>query len=450
MLITRVALRYTVAVMSDSTGSSTTAPATSKPPCRREDALAVLTRLRDAGHVAYFAGGCVRDELLGLHPADWDVATDAPPARVRALFPRTQAVGAAFGVILVREHQSTVEVATFRTDGGYADGRRPESVVFTTAEEDAKRRDFTINGLFLDPIAGRVIDFVGGQVDLRTRTLRAIGDADARFNEDHLRLLRAVRFAARFGLNYDPATRGAVVAHASRLARIAPERIADELRRMLVVPGIRQRAWADLRSLGLADVIFRQLPARANDPTREIFASLDSPAPIPFGLALASTAIELQIGTGVQDLRRLLEPAKLANTIRALRQSLRISNDEAELAYGALDFGPLLQDVRPSVAMLKRFLARPSSDASRALMLVLERLGLHADRLGWLREQFAIHDSTDVAPTPLLSGDDLIGLGWAPGRRFKRVLDEVYDAQLEHRVNTHDEAIALAQALAAD
>ena len=166
-----------------------------RPPCERGDAEAVVRRLREKGHVAYFAGGCVRDLLLGLEPKDWDVATDAPPARVRELFSKTDAVGAAFGVILVRHGKSVVEVATFRSEGSYLDGRRPSEVYFTTAEEDAKRRDFTINGLFLDPMEGdRVIDFVGGQEDLKARRLRAIGDADARFAEDHLRLLRAVRF----------------------------------------------------------------------------------------------------------------------------------------------------------------------------------------------------------------------------------------------------------------
>ncbi|HMO25034.1 MAG TPA: hypothetical protein PKB10_02085, partial [Tepidisphaeraceae bacterium] len=290
-------------------------------------------------------------------------------------------------------------------------------------------------------------DYVGGQEDLHRATLRAIGDPEARFNEDHLRLLRAVRFAARFGLTYDPATRNAIVAHAPRLARIAPERIADELRRMLTVPTVRQRAWTDLRELGLADVIFRQLPERATIPVHSIFTAIDAPATIPFGLALASGALELQLGEETTDLRRLLEPATLARTIRALRQSLRISNDEADLARGTLDFGPLLQDAPPNVAMLKRFLARPSADASRALMLVLERIGLHADRLAWLRAQLAIHDTTDVAPPPLLTGDDLIAIGWSPGKRFKHVLDDVYDAQLEHRITTRDQAIALAKSL---
>src|SRR5580700_9848755 len=165
-----------------------------KPPCSPSDALIVLKGLREAGHVAYFAGGCVRDSLLGLEPADWDVATDAPPQKVRSLFSSTQAVGAAFGVILVRQGKSTVEVATFRSDGVYEDGRRPSSVTFTSAQEDARRRDFTINGLFLDPIEDRVIDYVEGQKDLKAGLIRAIGEPRHRFDEDHLRLLRAVRF----------------------------------------------------------------------------------------------------------------------------------------------------------------------------------------------------------------------------------------------------------------
>src|SRR5687768_12609710 len=185
-------------------------PTSEKPSSTRGDALAVVNRLREAGHLAYFAGGCVRDALLGLEPKDYDVATDAPPDRVRELFPRTQAVGAAFGVILVRQGRSQIEVATFRSEGKYLDGRRPENVTFTTAEEDAKRRDFTINGMFYDPVADKVIDFVGGRQDAPDRVLRAIGNPDERFAEDHLRLLRAIRFAARFGMTIEPATHDAI------------------------------------------------------------------------------------------------------------------------------------------------------------------------------------------------------------------------------------------------
>src|SRR5687768_2488329 len=224
----------------------------------REDALAVVRRLRDAGHVAYFAGGCVRDALLGLEPKDYDVATDAPPDRVRELFPRTQAVGAAFGVILVRQGRSQIEVATFRKDLAYADGRRPEGVVFSTAEEDAKRRDFTINGMFFDPIEEKVIDYVGGQRDAVDRVLRAIGLADERFAEDHLRLLRAIRFAARFGLTIEPSTREAIARNVPHLVRITPERVAEELR-LSLTPVTRGRAWDMIRQYGIDAVVFRFL-----------------------------------------------------------------------------------------------------------------------------------------------------------------------------------------------
>src|SRR4051794_6446387 len=230
-----------------------------KPPSRREDAEAVVRRLRDAGHVAYFAGGCVRDELLGLTPKDYDVATDAPPTRVRQLFNNTQAVGAAFGVILVRWKQSQIEVATFRAEGAYLDGRRPSEVTFTTAEQDARRRDFTINGLFHDPIERKVIDYVGGQADLRAKVLRAIGEPNHRFEEDHLRLLRAIRFAARFDLEIKGETAVAIAKHREQLKRISPERIAEELRLMLT-PNTRKRAWQELWRFGMMPVIFRHLP----------------------------------------------------------------------------------------------------------------------------------------------------------------------------------------------
>ncbi|HMB05430.1 MAG TPA: CCA tRNA nucleotidyltransferase, partial [Isosphaeraceae bacterium] len=208
------------------------------PDRRREFATEVVRQFRQAGHQALWAGGCVRDLLLGLTPSDYDVATDATPEQVMALFRyRTVPVGVSFGVVRVRGplgQGDEVEVATFRSDGAYVDGRHPESVVFSSPRLDAERRDFTINGMFLDPFTGKVIDFVGGQADLKNRILRAIGDPEARFLEDKLRLIRAVRFAARFDLAIEPATRVALRAMASQIAVVSAERIAQELRRMLV------------------------------------------------------------------------------------------------------------------------------------------------------------------------------------------------------------------------
>jgi poly(A) polymerase len=433
-----------------------------KPPCDPRDARIVLERLRAAGHVAYFAGGCVRDLLLGRTPNDWDVATDAPPNRVRALFPNTQAVGAAFGVILVRHHGSVVEVATFRKDAEYVDGRHPTGVRFTTAEEDANRRDFTINGLFLDPLrAGaledQVIDYVGGRKDLQDRLLRAIGDAEARFNEDHLRMLRAVRFAARFGFAIEPATASAIRRHAPQLVRISPERIAEELRIMLTPP-TRAAAYRMLEELELRQLIFRffELPAGPGriDKSISVFAALAQDRVIPFGLALAAASIDhyLWSGPANADARRLFERPMAAKVVRALRQALKISNDESDELRDTLDgLDPLVGFDPPTVAVVKRFLARATAGLSRDLLEALREIGmLDTALVRPLEERLAVLDKTEFAPPPFITGDDLTVAGLTPGPAFKRVLDAVYDAQLEDRVKTKEEALALALRLAGE
>jgi poly(A) polymerase len=315
------------------------APTSSKPPSRREDALAIVKRLRESGQVSYFAGGCVRDTLLGLEPKDYDVATDAPPGRVRELFRNTQAVGAAFGVILVRQGKSVVEVATFRTDVSYEDGRRPTAVRFTSAREDAQRRDFTINGLFYDPIEEQVIDYVGGQEDLKNKVLRAIGEPEHRFTEDHLRLLRAVRFASRFGLEIEAKTAAAIEHHAQHLKRISPERIAEELRLMLT-PSTRTRAYDLLRRFNLDKVILRFLDDAHGHG--EIFSALAAPT-ISFGLALAAMSLDARGG-------KLPAREEVRKAASALRQALRISNQESDQLEAALSFAPLLHDEPPTVA----------------------------------------------------------------------------------------------------
>ena len=420
-------------------------PSSSNAPTHREDALAVVRRLRDAGHVAYFAGGCVRDPLLGLQPKDYDVATDAPPGRVRELFPRTQAVGAAFGVILVRQGRSQIEVATFRSDGKYVDGRRPEGVTFTTAEEDAKRRDFTINGIFFDPLENRVIDYVGGQDDVRDKVLRAIGKPDERFTEDHLRVLRAIRFAARFGLDVEPATWSAVGRQMPQLVRISPERVADELRRMLVPP-TRSTAWRMLGDRGFDAILFRfvkpawtpEAPMLAD--VSPFFDEVCRGATIPFGLALAAAALDwmrhgLPPGSGFRD---ALGGSGVPAIVRGLRQALKLSNDETEDLRGALDgFRFLLDEPAHSVASLKRFLALPTARLSRDLLAALNKGSEVEKRLLELEQ-------TDYAPPPLITGDDLTAAGLTPGPAFKRALDEAYDAQLEGRVTTKAEALAMA------
>jgi poly(A) polymerase len=428
-------------------------PSSGRAPCRREDAEAVLRRLREAGHVAYFAGGCVRDMLLALEPKDWDIATDAPPQRVRQLFPRTQAVGAAFGVILVRQGSSQIEVATFRTDVSYDDGRRPTAVKFTTAEEDAKRRDFTINGLFLDPIENKVIDYVGGQEDLKNKLLRAIGEADHRFEEDHLRLLRAVRFAARFDLTIEPATVAATKKHAPQLKRISPERIAEELRLMLTAP-TRAIAWRMLWELGLGLVVFRNVESLREDAAvscvdqrRSVFLNISPGETVLFGLALAAAVVD--VTGGDRDVRALLEKRAVQRAAHAMRQTLRISNEESDAMEGTLiGAGQMLEgDAVPGIARMKRFLASPTADSAIELLHAFARVGEHVQRIEKVLGELKHLSDLDVAPPPLITGDDLTAAGFQPGPMFKRVLDAVYDAQLEDRITTKDQAMQLAREL---
>jgi poly(A) polymerase len=422
-------------------------------PCDREDALAIVRRLRDAGYVAYFAGGCVRDLLLGETPKDYDVATDAPPDRVRELFRNSQAVGAAFGVILVRQNASVIEVATFRSDGLYLDGRRPSTVRFTTAEEDARRRDFTINGLFLDPIADQVIDHVGGLDDLKARRVRAIGSPAARFDEDSLRLLRAVRFSSRLGFEIEAATADAIRAHAPQLRRISPERIAEELRTMLT-PATRPAAWELLWKLELTREIFRFLSLEATrtpDPTMFLFPRAAPGQTIPFGSALAFAAVcyQLQLVSMDHDPRPLFDPPKVSAAVHALRKSLKISKEETDAMRSTLSsVAPLLTDAEPGVATMKRFLAGPQAAWSRSLLDALAASGLLIRRMSWLREKLSTLELEDVSPTPLLDGDMLAAAGLTPGPLFRRLLDAVYDAQLEGRLSTSQEALTLALSLA--
>jgi poly(A) polymerase len=414
----------------------------SKPPCYRDDAMEVLLRLRDAGHVAYFAGGCVRDLLMGLDPKDYDVATDAPPDKVRKLFRNTQAVGAAFGVVLVKIGRSVVEVATFRADGRYLDGRRPSEVRFTNAEEDAHRRDFTINGIFLDPAKHQFIDFVGGQADIQSKTLRAIGNPAERFDEDYLRMLRAVRFAARFHLTVDPATADAIHRNAPQLAQISPERIAEELRAMMTPP-TRLIAWQLLEDLGLTAVIFRKLPALSQSSRRiKLIQALPANTNTSFGLTLA--AMTLEVMSGERSIFDLLDPANIRQTAHACRVLLKISNEELDAMIGAQSVVQLLQPQAPGAAVMKRFLATSTSSDARMLLGALARLSIQTERIVWLEEAFASFPPDTIAPPPFLTGDDLIAAGLRPGKSFKTLLDRAYDLQLEGRLSGKSEALAKA------
>lgn len=392
----------------------------------RAAASAIAARLRGAGFVAYLAGGCVRDRLLGLDPKEFDLATDARPDEIQRLFPGSRGVGESFGVVLVRRGEHVFDVATFRSEGAYEDGRRPSSVTFTDAANDARRRDFTINGLFEDPATGAIVDLVGGRADLEARRLRAIGDPDARFAEDHLRLLRGVRFAARHGLEIEPATRAAMRRDAPRLAAIARERIGIELRKMLAHPS-RVRAVDELEALGL------DAPTLGGPPVRRTGRRLERlPDPCEPVAALAAWLLD-RAGA---DLSADVPAAAVAR----VREALMLSNEETErLAAILARRRELIErpwDDRP-VAARKRFLAADASGVAIGL-LDSDRPGLADLIQRWTSSV----PPAELAPPPLVTGDDLIRLGHRPGPRFRALLDAAYDAQLEGRVRTRDEAVA--------
>jgi poly(A) polymerase len=454
----------------------------------RRAATWIVRTLRDAGHVAYFAGGCVRDGLLGLHPTDFDVATDAPPPRVRGLFPRTAEVGAAFGVVLVHvpaQHTLdpderpapgssgggggvTVEVATFRADGPYTDARRPDSVRFSDPLADAQRRDFTINALFLDPLAppdppdpavslpsahpdlqGRVIDLVGGVADLRARVVRAVGDPDGRLAEDHLRALRAVRFAARLGFTLDPATAAAITRHAAQLRGVSRERIGDELRRMLAHPA-RAAALTLLQDLALDAPALNEPPAPAPPPAHRpplrLTAALPPDADVPTALAAwATDRANPALGKHPTLSPKWLSDADTAALIRRWRPALCLSNDETDALTATLDavraavgFDALTVPARKRAASKSRF--------GQGLAIVRGWSPAVADHVQGEVACLAA-DGVGLAPAPLVTGDDLVAAGWTPGPRFKGVLERVYDAQLEGRVREKADALELARAL---
>lgn len=402
-----------------------------------------MRTLRDASFTAYFAGGCVRDELLGRTPDDYDVATDATPEKIAALFSRTSQVGAHFGVQLVKFEHAAIEVATFRSDGAYSDNRRPDSVTFTTPREDALRRDFTVNALFLDPFGvpnapnagGAVIDFVNGLDDLAAKTIRAVGNPDARLAEDHLRALRAVRFAARLGFTIEPNTALAIRRHASQLLGVSRERIGEEVRRMAAHPS-RAAAAACMDMLALTrPALLLDSPA---SPTCKHLLALSPDAPLE--LALAAWALDLGADVSVQG------SALLTSTWRS---ALCLSNDEmAALRWIFTHIAAMESDyLTRSIAQQKRLAAKPCF--LHALDLVAAR---HPDRAAHVQFRADELAATPggVSPHPFITGDDLVARGLKPGPKFKPLLDSVYDAQLEGRITDAAQAMDLATQLIED
>jgi tRNA nucleotidyltransferase/poly(A) polymerase len=413
----------------------------------------IVRRLRAAGHEAYLAGGCVRDRLLGRAPLDWDVATSARPEAVRALFPRTVPVGVQFGVILVVEDGARFEVATFRSDDAYVDGRRPSAVHFGSAQDDAGRRDFTINALFEDPLTGEVHDFVGGVADLHAGVIRAIGDAGARIAEDRLRMLRAVRFAARLGFRIEPATQAAIVAAAPTLGDIAAERVGDEVVKILTEGGAR-RGFELLAETGLLPVVLPEVDRMrgvAQSPdyhpegdvwqhTLLLLQQLPAGAPetLALGALLHDVAKPQCAGRKGERITFYGHPAVGADLAVAICQRLRRSRTTWErVDYLVRHHLRLAQAPEMRLATLKKMLAEEGFE-ELCRVARLDALASSRDLryVLFCERRRAELRAEELQPPRLLTGADLLTMGYAPGPRIGEILRLLEDAQLEGEVTS--------------
>jgi len=402
-------------------------------PADKSAALWVLRRLREAGFEALFAGGCVRDMLLGAPSTDYDIATDATPRQVSKLFHTVLLVGAKFGVAMVIHKDRMVEVTTFRSDLSYSDGRRPDAVRFSASpSEDARRRDFTVNGMFYDPIAGKVIDTIGGRRDLRRRVIRTIGRPKQRFAEDYLRMIRAVRFAVRLGFKIAPATAAAIRRFAPKIVSISGERICDELCKMLSGDSVG-RALRKLRELDLAEHILPELFEPESIYETAAWRVEQLARMRDANLALGALLAELPAAS----IRRIVRRWGGSNDLRS------------ELCF----YSEHLSDWRsaPEMALcdLKRLMSSRHFENLRALWRVEERRltgrQLHSRRIA--RRVKSI-PADEISPAPLVTGDDLKKLGLPEGPRLGRILRTIYDAQLNEDISTSRQAVAMARRLA--
>jgi len=437
----------------------------------REFAEKICRALREAGHQAYLVGGCVRDILLGREPADYDVATDATPDRVRQLFPRSINVGAQFGVIVVIEDSggsapAQVEVATFRSDIGYSDGRHPDRVVYASSpQEDVTRRDFTINALLLDPQTDEVLDFVGGRDDLRAGIIRAIGSAEDRFREDKLRMVRAVRFAARFRYAIQSATFTAITKLAPEVHQVSAERVRDELTKLLT-EGAARRAFELLDETRLLPELLPEIARMKGveqppqfhpegDVWKHTLLMLEG-LPTPCSLTLAWGVLLHDVGkpptftppSGPSGRIRFDEHVDVGMRMaQEICRRLRFSNDDtaqvAALVANHLRFKDAPQ-MKPST--LKRFVRLDRFDEHLELHR-LDCMSSHRNLENYelVKRFLAETPPEQVAPPRLLTGDDLIGLGLKPGPAFRSILEAVEDAQLNGRISTREEALQLAR-----
>jgi poly(A) polymerase len=419
----------------------------------------IAERLRENGYIAYFAGGCVRDIVRGETPKDFDIATDAKPETVQKLFLRTYAVGAHFGVIVVLENDFQFEVATFRSDEAYINGRHPSVVHFSSPEEDATRRDFTINGMFYDPVAAEVIDFVGGRADIDAKLVRAIGDPAQRFAEDRLRMLRAVRLATVLDYTIDNQTWDALVAKATSINEISAERIRDELVRIFLSPN-RARGWDLLDSSGLMRAILPELDRMKGvlqpeqfhpegdvfEHTRLMLQFLPEKVSVPLVFAVLLHDVAKPVTATIDETGRIRfsgHDRAGAEMAEEIMRRLRFSGAETEATVEMVRQHMVFKDVpKMREAKLKRFMARPTFDDELELHRV-DCEGSHRmlDNYEFLlrkREEFA---NEPIIPPPLVRGGDLIALGLKPGPEFGEILEAVETRQLEGDLHTREEAL---------
>lgn len=427
----------------------------------------ILQKLRTAGHEAYFAGGCVRDMLLDLEPHDIDIATSALPQEVEKLFSHTVAVGAEFGVIIVLEHDAEIQVATFRHDGTYGDGRHPNKVTFTNAEEDAKRRDFTINGLFYDPFSKEVFDYVNGREDLSKKMIRAIGNPHQRFAEDKLRLLRAIRFATTLGFEIEPDTWKAVCELAPEILVVSAERIRDELQKIFLSPH-RLRGFDLLDESGLLKILLPEMtllkgceqPPEFHPEgdvfvhTRLMLQMLPESASLPLVLSVLFHDIGKPATRTVDEngkMRFYAHDQVGTKMAEKILQRLRFSNEVIEAVLPAVRLHMSFKDAQKMrLSTLRRMMARPTFEDE----LELHRVDCGSshgmlDNYYFLQQKQEEFANMPLIPPPLITGEDLIALGLKPGPMFGKILQRVKDAQLENLISTREEALMLLRTITA-
>ena len=384
-------------------------------------AIDIIRELRRLGYEAYLVGGCVRDMVMQIEPADYDIATSARPEEIIRIFPRTESIGAQFGVVLVIHRGHPFEVATFRSDEAYIDGRRPTGVVFTDSKQDVLRRDFTINGLLYDPLDGHVIDYVGGQADIEAKIVRAIGDPLARFEEDKLRILRAIRFGARLGYTIEQQTWAAVRVMAPKIHQVSQERIREEITRILT-EGQAPRGFRMLDESGLRAEVLPELTWTPHIETA--LGMLHRQTQPDFAVAV------LLHHTPVRDVAGIVE-------------RLKFSRAEMHHVCALVENLPRFSQVQKmSISALKRFF-RIDRFHDHLELARIHRVAASEDLADYqyARQKRNEWGEGGIWPTPLISGDDLIATGFSPGPSFKEILTRVEDEQLEGRLNTREQAL---------